>query len=431
MGRKLKGRALDVYVGSSKVGLYERAGNGSTSFRYDSKWVSSARAFPVSLSMPLSSRVWSGESTSNFFDGLLPDDLTVREKIAAREHADSAGVFDLLSVLGRDCVGALRFVPEGEDPGNPNKMSYRPVSDEEIAKRIASLAQVPLGVQAQDDFRISIAGVQEKTAFLKIDDQWQLPLGPTPTSHIFKPDMKEGPDGADFSDTPWNEWICLRLCRAFGLEAAGAEVLIFDGKPVIAVERFDRVWKEGVLYRVPQEDLCQALGVSPSRKYQADGGPGIIEVLQILSGGQSPHEDRLKFMKAQIVFWLLAAIDGHAKNFSLYITSGGYKLTPLYDVMSASPYQQLSDHKIKLAMAVGDKKHYQIKQIQLRHFYQTGQSAGIKKDEMDDIMAVLAKQVDDALAVVQNEAEQMGVPESTCEPILSGVARRGRLLQLG
>jgi serine/threonine protein kinase HipA of HipAB toxin-antitoxin module len=78
----------------------------------------------------------------------------------------------------------------------------------------------PLGLYAdEDDFRISIAGVQEKTAFLHIDNQWQVPLGPTPTSHIFKPAMKVGPDGADFSDTPWNEWRCLALCRAPDLAA--------------------------------------------------------------------------------------------------------------------------------------------------------------------------------------------------------------------
>ena len=135
--------------------------------------------------MPLSDRLWSGEITSGYFDGLLPDDRTVREKIAAHEHADSAGIFDLLAVIGRDCVGALRFVPEGLGPGDPTEMKYRFVNDDEIATRIASLAANPLGIYADDDFRISIAGAQEKTAFLQINSQWQLPFGSTPTSHIF------------------------------------------------------------------------------------------------------------------------------------------------------------------------------------------------------------------------------------------------------
>ncbi|MCP4402079.1 MAG: type II toxin-antitoxin system HipA family toxin, partial [bacterium] len=364
MGRKRKSSALDVYIGSSKVGTYYRAANGSTSFRYAPEWLASERAFPVSLSMPLSDRVWSGDIANSFFEGLLPDDRAVRDKIAAREHAESAGTFDLLAVIGRDCVGALRLVAEGFDPGDPTRMTYRPVNDEEIARRIASLTTSPLGLgEDNDDFRISIAGVQEKTAFLGVDDQWQLPLGPTPTSHIFKPAIKEGPNGADFSDTPWNEWLCLALCRALGLETANAEVLLFDGKPVLVVERFDRRWVDGVLYRIPQEDICQAQGVSPSHKYQSDGGPGIVDVLELLNGAVSPRQDRLAFMKAQIVFWLLAAIDGHEKNFSIFLTPGGYKLTPLYDVMSAAPYPELSAHKVKLAMSVGDKRHYRLKEI--------------------------------------------------------------------
>jgi len=113
---------LEVYVGATKVGAYTRAANGATSFRYDPEWLSSARAFPITLSMPLSDRLWSGARVTSYFDGLLPDDPTVREKIAAREHADSTGIFDLLAAIGRDCVGALRFLPEGSDPGNPAEM---------------------------------------------------------------------------------------------------------------------------------------------------------------------------------------------------------------------------------------------------------------------------------------------------------------------
>ncbi len=429
MGRKRKGRVLDVYVGSSKVGRYSREPSGATLFRYDPEWLSSERAFPVSLSMPLSDRVWSGESAISYFDGLLPDDRTVREKLAAHEQAESAGIFDLLAVIGRDCVGALRFVPEGLDSGDPANMTSRPVSDSEIATRIASLATNPLGVHADDDdFRISIAGIQEKTAFLLVDNQWQLPLGPTPTSHIFKPAMKEGPDGADFSHTPWNEWLCLALCRALGLETTNAEVLIFDDKPVIVVERFDRVWQDGILYRLPQEDICQALGVPPVRKYQSDGGPGIIDVLEFLNGAGAPHEDRLTFMKAQIVFWLLAAIDGHAKNFSIFLSPGGYKLTPLYDVMSATPYPEFPVQKIKLAMAIGNKGYYRLNQIQLRHFYQTGQKAGLREQDMDSIFSSLAARMDDAIAEAAALAANAGMPESTSEPILAGVNKRAGMI---
>ena len=429
MGRKRQGRVLDVYVGSSKVGQYARAPGGATSFRYDPDWLASERAFPISLSMPLSDRIWSGEGATSYFDGLLPDDRTVREKIAAREHAESAGIFDLLAVIGRDCVGALRFVPEGSDPGDPSKMEYRPVTDEEIAARLAALGTNPLGLYAEeDDFRISIAGVQEKTAFLQIDNQWQLPLGPTPTSHIFKPAMKVGPDGADFSDTPWNEWLCLVLCRALGLETAKSEVRMYDSKPVIVVERFDRTWQEGVLYRLPQEDLCQALGVPPLRKYQSDGGPGIVEVMEILNGAAAPHEDRLNFMKAQIVFWLLAAIDGHAKNFSIFLTPGGYRLTPLYDVMSAAPYPEFPSQKIKLAMSLGDKGYYRLSQIQIRHFYQTGKKAGLHEQDIESIFSDLAARMEGVIAEAAVLAADANMPESTSGPILAGVSKRAGMI---
>jgi serine/threonine-protein kinase HipA len=241
--------------------------------------------------------------------------------------------------------------------------------------------------------------------------------------------MKEGTAGADFSDTPWNEWLCLVLCRALGLESANAEVLIFDDKPVIAIERFDRVWHDGVLYRLPQEDICQALGVPPARKYQSDSGPGIVDVLEFLNGAVTPYEDRLTFMKAQIVFWLLAAIDGHAKNFSIFHSPGGYRLTPLYDVVSAAPWPEFPDQKIKLAMALGNKNYYRLKQIQLRHFYQTGQKAGLREQDMDSIFSVLAAQMDAAIAEVAALAADAGMPEPMSGPILASVSKRAGMMR--
>lgn len=371
-------------------------------------------------------RIAAGTQCLSFFEGLLPDDQNIRKKIAMRDHAESTSVFDLLGAIGRDCVGALRFIPEGQDPGNPTEMIYRSLSHKEIAKRIAFLGKSPLGIQYDEDFRISIAGVQEKTAFLWIDNHWQLPLHHTPTSHIFKPPIKEGPNGANFSDTPWNEWLCLNICHAFGLETVKAKVTFFDDKPVLVIERFDRQWQEHILYRLPQEDFCQALGVSPTRKYQSDGGPSIIDGLHLLQGAMNPKEDSLKFIKAHIVFYLVAAIDGHAKNFSLFISPGGFRLTPLYDVLSAAPYPELSPHKIKLAMAFGNKSHYRLKGIMPRHFYQTAQKGGLHREDRDNILSELMKQVDHVIEKIAKLAVQFSVPTKTFWPILEGIKKRAK-----
>ena len=429
MGRRRKSHALDVYVGKSRVGTYSRAPSGATIFRYEPEWLDSDRAFPVSLSLELSDRQWSGAAVASVFDGLLPDDPTVRETIAAREHADSASTFDLLAAIGRDCVGALRFLPEGDDPGDPTRMRYHAVDDDDIARRLANLATNPLGMQHDDDWRISIAGMQEKTSYLDIDGKWQVPEGATPTSHIFKPAMREGPHGADFSDSPWNEWLCLMLCTELGLPVARAEILFFDDKPVIAVERFDRRWEDGILYRLPQEDLCQAFGVPPTRKYESNGGPGIPAILDFLNRAAAPHDDRRLFFKAQIVFWLLAALDGHAKNFSIFLTPDGFRLTPLYDVMSADPYY--SPYEVKLAMAIGHRRYYRLRQIARRHFYQTGHSAGFHEQDIDELFAAIAGKLDRAVANAKDAAETAGMPEKTAEAILGAMQQRAGMIREG
>jgi serine/threonine-protein kinase HipA len=242
--------------------------------------------------------------------------------------------------------------------------------------------------------------------------------------------MKEGPNGADFSDSPWNEWFCLNICRYFGLKTAQAKVLHFNGNPVIVVERFDRLWKKNVLYRLPQEDLCQALGVASNRKYEADGGPGTLDILKLLNGAESPREDRLHFMKAQIVFWLLAAIDGHAKNFSVFLTPGGYRSTPLYDVMSSSPYPEFSPHKVKLAMAIGNRRQYRIKGILPRHFYQTAKDAGISKQDMDRLFEDIQAGFNPAYEKATMLAEKTGMPRQTADTILDGMSKRASLIEI-
>jgi len=232
----------------------------------------------------------------------------------------------------------------------------------------------------EDAFRISLAGAQEKTALLKRGGSWFEPAGATPTTHILKlPLGKIGPLGLDMSFSPEKEWLCSRIAAEFGFKAASCEIVRFGNTKALAVERFDRrLSGDGTwIVRLPQEDLCQATGTAPTFKYEADGGPGIVRIMRLLLGAHDPFSDRRTFLKAQILFHLLAAPDGHAKNFSIVLERGGrYSLAPLYDVMSAYPVlghgsNRLAPERLKLAMAVGKNRRYEWSKLFFRHWKET------------------------------------------------------------
>jgi serine/threonine-protein kinase HipA len=192
-----------------------------------------------------------------------------------------------------------------------------------------------------DEFRISIAGAQEKMAFLWHNKQWCRPLGTTPTSHIFKlPIGLIESQNMDLRDSCENEWLCAQIAKAYGLPVAECFICCFEEVKVLVTKRFDRqLSHDGCwIIRLPQEDMCQALGYPSHLKYQEDGGPGIKKIMEVLSASEHAVMDRKYFFQSQILFWLLAGIDSHAKNFSLFINPHGrYQLTPLYDIMSAYP----------------------------------------------------------------------------------------------
>ena len=142
----------------------------------------------------------------------------------------------------------------------------------------------------------------------------------------------------DMRESLENEWLCSRLLAAYGVPVADCEVRQFGSTKALVVERFDRKLHSSGRYwlRLPQEDFCQATGTPSTTKYEADGGPGILEIARILQGSDSRDDDLATLMRAQLLFWMLAAIDGHAKNFSIRILpQNHFRLTPLYDVMSA------------------------------------------------------------------------------------------------
>lgn len=433
MPRRRTHEPLRVLLNNRPVGLLSKAATGAIDFRYEPEWLAWQYALPVSLSLPLREDVYRGEKVVAVFDNLLPDSDALRRRVAEKVGAGGMDAYSLLAAIGRDCVGALQFIEIGENyEGAGHAITGTPVNDASIEKLLQGLSQAPLGLSRDDDFRISVAGVQEKTALLRHKGRWWKPSGTTPTTHILKKQIGRLPNGLDLSASVENEFYCLKLAEAFGLPVNKADMHDFNKTRALVVERFDRRWTaDKRLLRLPQEDCCQALSVPPSRKYQSEGGPGLVQILDLLKGSDTPAADRHTVFKAQMLFWLIGATDGHAKNFSIFLGPGGsYHLTPLYDVLSAQPSldaKQIERKHMKLSMSVGTNRHYRVGEIRGRHFLQTGKAAGMAESA---VVAAIEEMADTARSALQTveRALPKGFPMSIHASVSRGVKERVDLL---
>lgn len=430
MGRDKKNIDLGVYFGNALVGVLCKESSGLNTFRYTQEWINDG--FAISHSLALIEDEYSGDKVAFYFENLLPDNDFIRKSIATKFGAKSTKAFDLLYAIGRDCVGALSFIPLDEKVIDPYVIEGKELSAKEIATRVKNLSGVsPLGMDDRD-FRISIAGAQEKTALLRYKNKWLEPLGMTATTHIIKTSIGALGVDVNFEDSIDNEWASLYLMRKLGLKTCHSEILNFESTRVLAVERFDREFRtiDGTEYllRLPQEDMCQAFGVSPYQKYQSDGGPGAIEIMKFLAAS-TDENDRLDFLKAMLVFDLLYATDGHAKNFSIFLTPTGFKLTPFYDVMSGyflHAREKQALQKLKLAMKWGDSGHYNFKRIQKRHYIESAHKAGINKEIFEKVHEEM-KEAFENLHINDKELDK-NLNHETLNMILEGMKKRASVL---
>ncbi len=433
MGRKSHRRALSIWTNGVRVGTWAMPARGEMELQYDAAWMSSQVGRPLSLSLPFQfgNLPHKGAAVHNFFDNLLPDSDAIRKRIATRFKTGSIEAFDLLEAIGRDCVGAVQLLAEDGTPKGYDKVEGTPLSDEEVERHLLNTVsdeKFNAGHNAEDDFRISLAGAQEKDAFLRWEGQWLRPHGATPTTHIFKlPLGFVGGRQADFRTSVDNEWLCLRILRAYGLDTAEASIGTFGKQRVLVVERFDRREHPdgGWLLRLPQEDFCQALGVSPLIKYENQGGPGLVQLFNILRQSVRP-KDQADLLTSQILFWLLRAPDGHAKNFSIQLLPGGrFQLTKFYDVMSAYPVlgegpNRWSEYELKLAMALhGKSKHYSVRSIQRRHFNSTARKVGYG-DSAEPLIQHILERTPAVIAEVRNALPE-GFNQPVADAILDGL----------
>jgi serine/threonine-protein kinase HipA len=429
-------------MNGERVGIWALPARGGQEFSYDDSWLRSRQFRPLSLSLPagLGATRLTGSAVESWFDNLLPDSEVIRRRAQTRFQTASTSAFDLLAAIGRDCAGAVQLLPPDQLPSGIERIEAQPLSNQEIGRRLRAVTAAPapgsLDPEA-DVLRLSVAGAQEKTAFLWHNNQWCLPLGSTPTTHLFKLPMGViGAGQIDFSSSVENEWLCSKLLVAYGLPVASTEMARFNGERCLIVQRFDRRLHSSGTYwlRLPTEDCCQATATPAANKYENSDGPGMVAIAELLAQS-SERSDLANFFKAQVLFWMLRAIDGHAKNFSLFLNPcGRFQLTPLYDVLSAWPVigrasGQWPQQKLRMAMAWHGEKGRYTKPLEItsRRMLLTAKRLGLGEAQpiLDDLIA----QTPAVIRSVQTELPA-GFPQTVAEPLLTGLQASASQLQL-
>jgi serine/threonine-protein kinase HipA len=343
---------LTVILHGQMAGTVSRVAHGRLRFDYDDTYRSRSDATPLSVSMPTQVASHSDHVITPWLWGLLPDNDAVLARWARHFHVSASSPFSMLSTpIGEDCAGAVRFAP----PDQLERVLARPgevtwLDQDGVAQRLRELREDStawLGRTFTGQF--SLAGAQAKTALLYEDGRWGVPSGSIPTTHILKPAV------SGFDDHDLNEHLCLDAARRCRLIVARTQVEQFSDESAVVVTRYDRVTRGSMISRVHQEDLCQALGIPPSKKYQNEGGPGPADIVRLFRRVMPPRiADTAiwRFADALIWNWIIGGTDAHAKNYSLLLADNQVRLAPLYDIASGLPYGT-HERKLRLAMKIG------------------------------------------------------------------------------
>ena len=313
---------LVALVENREMGRVRRDRNGRLSFTYSEDWRTAADAFPLSLSMPLALGEHGHAKIDPYLWGLLPDNEQVLDKWGRKFHVSARNAFGLVAHVGEDAPGAVQFVRPGRVEAlrraSPADIDW--LTEAMIAERLRALrADHGAWRLPRDTGQFSLAGAQPKTALLFLNGRWGLPSGRVPTTHILKP-----PTG-EFDGHAENEHFCLELARALGFAVPNSRVMRFEDQIAIVVERYDRVQvARAAFQRIHQEDICQALAIPPTRKYESEGGPGVRQTVELLRTYSTKSEEDIEmFLDAVALNWLIAGTDAHAKNYAVLIGGGG------------------------------------------------------------------------------------------------------------
>ncbi len=398
---------LDVYLCGEKVGCLYTDKKYGLSFRYDE-----GAERPISISLPLSNEEYRKKKVEPFFSGLLPDGES-RLQLAQNAHVSPSSVIKLLSHYGREIAGALVIINHGEEY-SMEKDDYIPITESEIAQRIRNRESENLLLWG-DNVRLSLAGAQNKLPLLHKDDRWFLPAGNSPSNCIIKPGKS----------IALNEFVVTRLAGKCGFNTPEVALKYFEDQLTFVSYRYDRVNKDGSLMRLHQEDMCQALSIPPEKKYQAEGGPGVRDIVKLIEDNSSLAViDLREFYRILVFNFLVGNCDSHGKNYSfIYLDDNKLRLAPFYDNVCTTIYPGISR---ELSMKIGKKKNIDV--VFGKDFLDID---GVKARAMERVMSEVASSFNSAINEMIDEEEYSPYREIVCKIKDDSLSRLERLLEKG
>lgn len=401
-------KALTAWLYGTPTAVVDRDGHGLMRLRYAPGY----DGMPLSVRLPVRTPPYLEKDLKPFLAGLLPDDREARAAMGEGEGVGPGNVMGLLSLMGRDCPGAVSFLGVGEDPV-PRASDYVEVDEGVLGLRLSELMD---GGEASWQARAehwSLGGFQPKIALARFDGRWYSCEGDAATTHILKPGIK----GMAFQSLV--EHVTMRACALMGVEVANTEYL--DGLGAVCIERFDRVVRRPFdVVRIHQEDLCQACGILPENKYTENGGPGAPDIAAAIDRfSDDPDTDKKAFFLMVVANHLLGAPDGHAKNFSLLeYPDGGVRLAPMYDCASGLPYDGPRDRRV--AMGIGGVSA--VGRLGIGAVTRMAKACDLNGDWCAAKVADLSKGLPDAVATALNEVSDVSGVEELRIRLLDPVA---------
>ena len=411
-------RILDVYLHNKYVGKLIQNNAGALSLSYNKNYIKHNNP-ALSLSLPLTSDIYDGDSVRSFFSGILPDDI-IRHRLAKFLGVSEKNPFALLEAIGGECAGALSLYPEGETPENEDAKDIQILEDHELSEILELLKRRPM-LAGDDGIRLSLAGAQDKLAVGVQDGKIALVKGTSPTSHILKPLISE------VDDSVHNELFCMRLAKKIGIDTPDTEIRWLDKTPFFLVKRYDRIInEEGTIVRLHQEDFCQALGIMPEVKYEREGGPTIATCQHIINEySAKPAADQVDFLNRIIFNFLIGNEDAHGKNFSFLYRVKRPELAPAYDLLCTAIYP---DPSRKSAMKIGGT--YEADHVFLRHWYKLVPSTAAAKKNIEKQLHKMAGECVKKSIELKAELESDGISSPIFDDICNIISKRFKQIQL-